>query len=159
MNMHGSESRWRDEVPMMLTRSHLIRELEAAYRTLDRCIAEMDRVTVAAQPDMAQLATARFRISQASNARRLLVQEACRQLADAPAHRAAAIRALQRETTAYFRASTEHIRSWPPAAIQTDWPAYQDSSRAIRAKMKHGIRAEQRLLFPLLRDGPTLRQV
>ena len=152
MNMHGSGFRCRDEAPLNLTRRHLICELEAAYRSLDRCIAEMDVATAAAQPDMALLATARFKISQASNARRLLVQEASRQLlVDASADRVSAVRALQRETTGYFRASTEHIREWPPAAIVADWPAYQESSRAIRAKMKRGIQAEQQLLFPLLR--------
>ena len=101
---------------------------------------------------MAQLSSARFKISLASNARRLLVQEACRQLlADSRPHRAEAIRAVQREAAAYSRVSTEHIRDWPPAAIMTDWAGYRGSSRAMRAKIKHGIRAEEQLLLPLLR--------
>ena len=154
MTMHVLDFRVRDEIPVTLTRTHLICELEAAFRTLDRCIAQMDAVTASPQPDMARLATARFKLSQASNARRVLVQEACRQLlAEADAHRVAAIRALQRETTGYFRASTDHIRAWPPAAIVSDWPSYQDSSRAIRVKMKNGMRAEQQLLLPLLRGA------
>lgn len=133
----------------------LLVDLEQAFHKLDECIREMDDVTAAPRPDMARLATARFRLSQASNARRLLVREACARLhCAAPEHRRAAIRKLQSETASYFQASTDHIRNWPPAEVERNWAAYREASRMIRVRMRMVMRAERRLLLPLLRTPP-----
>lgn len=129
----------------------LLWALKSAYAHLEDCIAQMETATNRSQPDMASLANARFKISQASLARRHLLHKACDHLLGiATPAEAETIRSLKRESVAYAGASTEHIRRWPAAQVEKEWSAYLDASRKIRTKMKQAMRDEQRQLFPLL---------
>ena len=125
--------------------------LQSACKHLDECIAEMEMATAAAVPNMIVVASARYRIGQASYARRQLVHEACVyllplvSLADAET-----IRSLQRADAAYARVSTEHIRCWPRGRVEQEWSDYREASRRMRAKMKQAMRTERLRLFPLL---------
>lgn len=125
--------------------------LKSAYANLEDCMAKMEIATSRFQPDMESLATARFKISQASLARRQLLHKACDHLLGfATDAEARTIRSLKRDSAAYAAASTEHIGRWPAARVEQDWNAYREASRTIRAKMRQAMRDEQRLLLPLL---------
>ena len=133
------------------TSAVLLWALKSAYTHLEDCIAEMERVTGARELDMSTLANARFRISQASYARRQLVRRACDHLSGhATAPEADVIQSIRSDAAAYVRSSTEHVRNWRPSEIARDWAGYRRASRDIRAKLKVTMRTEQRLLFPLL---------
>lgn len=127
--------------------------LESAYRHVADCMGEMEKVTVRAEPDLAALAQARFRFSQSIYAKRQLVQKACNHLlAHVGRDDIETVRTVLRASAEYYRASGEHVRRWPPPAVAQDWAGYRDASRAIRARMHELIRAEVRLLLPLLRS-------
>lgn len=126
--------------------------LQSAHSHLAHCISEVETVTAPREPDMAALAHARYRVSQASYAKRDLVNKACAHLLQHVGKQEADIvQSLQSDNGEYLRHSTEHVRRWPPAAVEQDWAGYRAASREIRARMEQVMRAEQRLLLPLLR--------
>ena len=128
----------------------MIGHLDRAYRELEQCLAHMEQVTSAMEPDMVALASARYRLSRVSHARRRLVQQACDHLLAVAPGAAPQVIALQRRTIAYVRSSNEHIRDWPPLAIERDWAGYRTASLAIRARMRDNMRSEHRLVLALL---------
>lgn len=125
--------------------------LKSAYAHLDDCIARMEVAAGCPRPDMESLATARFKISQASLARRQLLHNACDHLLGiVTGAEAQTLRSLKRDSIAHAAASIEHVRRWPVAQTERNWSGYREASRKIRARMKQAMRDEQRLLFPLL---------
>jgi hypothetical protein len=125
--------------------------LKSVYAHLENCIAQMELATVSPKPDMRLLANARFKISQASLARRQLLHQACGHLLGlVTPTEAQMVRSLKRDSADNATASTEHVRRWPVAQVEREWNAYREASRQVRARMKQAIRFEQRLLFPLL---------
>lgn len=125
--------------------------LQSAYKHLDDCIAHIELATATPVPNMALVANVRYRIGQASYARRQLVHKACDHLLDRVSLvDAETLRSLKRADAAYVRISTEHIRCWPRARVEQEWAGYREASRRIRAEMKQAIRNEQLRLFPLL---------
>lgn len=136
----------------LTTAAVLLCALESAHKRLTDCICQMETATSAREPDLAALTHARYRISQASYAKRQLATKACAHLLQHVGKREAGIvQSLQRDNAEYLRRSTEHVRRWPPAALEQDWPGYRAASREIRTRLKEVMRTEQRLLVPMLR--------
>ena len=130
----------------------LLWSLQSADRHLEACICEMERATSTAECDRSGFGHARFRISQASFARRMILAKACAYLAGIAtgAHRAT-VEAVRLHDLECAARSTEHVRNWPPGRIADDWRGYCEASRAIRMMMRQAMRAEQQALLPLLR--------
>lgn len=129
----------------------LLGELRLAYAKVDECLAELQQVTAGHGPNMAELATARFRMSQARHAKRQLVNQACELLlSGATAEDSLSVLGIQRANADYFRASTEHVRHWTPRQLQSDWRGFCDASRRMRTNMKHLVALEQKVLLPML---------
>lgn len=134
------------------TTSVLLWSLQSAHRHLEACICELERVTSTGECDPPAFGHARFRVSQASFARRMILGKACAHLSlvadDAHCAVVDAVRLHDRERAAR---STEHLRAWPPTRVAEDWSGYCKASRAIRMMMREAIREEQQSLLPLLR--------
>lgn len=126
-------------------------EIQAAHGELLTCIALMERVTAAAAPDPAQLTRARFRISQASLARRMLWRRIHSYLSQrVSAGDSLVLGELMRLDLKQFERSSDHVARWTAQSAISEWPDYRSASRKIRGHMSASIRDEQRLLYPLL---------
>jgi hypothetical protein len=132
-------------------------ELRQAHERLFAEMANMDVLTQAPGPDWVQFCAARWRISEASLARRtlaariidyLLARVGAEDVVELKRHKAADQQLL--------RASAAHVSAWPLKGIQSDWRGYCKASRQVRAQMSAFLRSEQRILFPMLGDsGPA----
>lgn len=126
-------------------------ELHDAHEALLIALAEMEAVTRDPAADRLRFSGARWRVSNASLARRTLWQRIRQKLAQcALGADARIVEELQQADAALLRASGEHVHTWTAAAVEARWGAYCLASREIRSKMKAAMVAEQRLLYPLL---------
>ena len=139
--------------------SAMLAELREAHAALVVALAEMERVTHDPAADRLRYSRARWRLSNASLARRALWQRIHHSLAGcALGADARTIAELQETDLALLRASADHIREWITPTVEAKLEQYCAASRDIRRKMKAGISAEQRLLYPLLeRAGRAVR--
>ena len=129
----------------------LLLELRNAHQNLLAAMDAMNCVTREPQPDRARYASARWRISQASLARRTLWGTIFRHLLPSVSSQEAAdLEHLQTADHEMLRHSANHIAIWVLARIEADWEGYCEASRAIRWKMKSCLGAEQHILYPML---------
>ena len=129
----------------------LLGELREAHEVLIAAMNVMDRLTRQSEADPSCFANARWRISQASLARRTLWSVIFRHLL--PQANPKEVVELERLATAdreMLRHSANHIFMWLPSKIEVDWKGYCEASLAIRWRMKACLGAERRILYPLL---------
>lgn len=133
------------------TSAHLLVELRNAHQNLLAAMDAMNGVTRESQPDRARYANARWRISQASLARRTLWNKIYRHLLPrVSSQEAVDLEHLRTADHEMLRHSANHIATWIKARIEADWEGYCEASRAIRWRMKSCLREEQRILYSLL---------
>jgi hypothetical protein len=63
----------------------------------------------------------------------------------------AALRRLQEIDIELLRTSTKHVCAWTPEAVLKDWAGYRNASKAMLIKMKRAVRAEEEILYPILK--------
>ena len=129
----------------------MLSQLRSAHRTLVAQIANMESVTVGTRHDPAVCMAGRWKISQASLARRVLSARICDYLlarrGPPDTDRLLALRQADREL---LGRSAGHIAKWSPDAIGADWRGYCVASCEIRVRMREQIVQEERVLYPLL---------
>ena len=131
--------------------SSLLTEFRQAHEVLIAAMEGMGRLTRQSNADPSCFANAKWRISQASLARRTLWGAIFRHLL--PRANLKDVVELERLSTAdwemlcYF---ANHISTWVSGRIEADWEGYCEASRAIRWRMKARLGAERRMLHPLI---------
>lgn len=126
-------------------------QLKEAHRDLLNAIHQLAVLTAGPVPDKAELTDIRWRVSQASLARRLLWGRILALLArrvDPSAERD--LRRLQDVDARLIRASAAHVGKWTANTIIEDWPGYCQASKLMRRKMIDAMAEEKRLLYPIL---------
>jgi hypothetical protein len=131
--------------------SAMLADLRAAHGALAVALAEMEGVTRDSAADRLRYSRARWRLSNASLFRRALWQRIHHALAGcATGAEARTLADLQEADCALLRDSADHVRHWTAGSVEAKWDQYCAASRDMRWKIKAGISAEQRLLYPLL---------
>lgn len=137
--------------PVITSATALYSDLRDADSALLACFTEMARSTSHPEGDKYEYTNARFKISQASRARRALVRRICEYLRvrvrDADAQ---AIQKLEKEQCEVVRRSTEHVSRWSSQDICRDWRGYCIASREIREHMLANVESERLILYPML---------
>lgn len=129
----------------------LLAELQEAHGKILEAMSELDKLTNGPLPTRACVIDARWAISRASLARRMLWSRVYAHLScRASTEDETDLRRLQEADRALLRASSEHVSKWGIDAVMRDWAGYCEASNAIRWKMKAAIGAEKRLLYPML---------
>lgn len=137
------------------TAAALLAELRAAHVALLDSIAELEKACALPVPDEAPFTAIRWTLSGASLTRRMLWAKILGFLVPLAAQAddkaaAADLRRLQEDDIALLKASTAHVGRWSADAALADWNAYCEASRIMRGRMRAGIEAEKKLLYPLL---------
>ena len=129
----------------------LLVQLSGAH---DQLIAEMeilDRITLGAQPELAELTAGTWRLSQTSLRRRSLASSAFDFLAGRLGEvELGRLKEVQSSDQEMMRRSARHIGSWTIRTIREDWQRYCLASREDRMHMKSHILLEKQSLYPLL---------
>jgi len=136
----------------------MLEDLHQAHRRLFGEMANMDALTQQPNVEWPSLCAARWRISEASLARRSLAARITDHLLlRADGADAAALKSLQAADQSMLRTSARHVSAWPIGAIQGDWRGYCRASRELRAQMEEFLRTEQRVLLPILQRASASR--
>lgn len=132
--------------------AQLLERLEQAHATLLAAMDALDRITRLPLADRSRYTAARSRLSDASFARRKLLNECFQHLHPiVEPVTAQALEALSRDNLEALGHSAAHVARWPADAIEREWHAYCRASRDIRARMAAAIEEDRRLLCPILR--------
>lgn len=126
--------------------------LQEAHATLLAAMDALETVTRQPAPDRAVYTNARWRISAASYARRLLWKECFRHLLPiVDRSTARKLELFNCEDIELLGHSAAHVSRWPAKAVEQDWPGYCMASREIRRRMRIVIEAEKLVVYPILR--------
>ena len=129
----------------------LLSELRGAHRNLIAQMHALDGLSLGAAPDPTTLATARWKLGQASLARRLLAARICDYFLDRCDHvQCEALTRLQSADRQMLGLSALHLRKWTADSIGRDWDAYRRDGNDMRGKTFAHIALEQRVLYPML---------
>ena len=129
----------------------LLDDLRTAHQNLVAAMAVLDNLTRGLESDRAQFANARWRISQASLARRTVWARIFRHLLPRVSTLGAAdLASLQSADEEMRLHSSCHVATWTTARIEADWEGYCEASRAIRSRMAACMGAEEAMLYPIL---------
>ena len=126
-------------------------QLEEAHSRLLGAIEDLHQLAKGPVPERDRLIMARWQVSEASLARRLLwgrIHDALARRRDPAIERD--LRELQEADIALIRASADHVARWPADAVIGDWTGYRQASDAMLRRMTDAIAAERRLLCPIL---------
>ena len=128
----------------------MLAELQKAHSVLLRAIDALE-ATCSAPPNRESIIAARWDISRASLARRMLWSKIhVHLLSGASKEEAADLRRLAESDRELLRCSSQHVGRWRIDDVLANWSTYYDASRAIRWKMKAAIGAEKRVLYPMM---------
>ncbi len=124
-------------------------DVEKAHEHQLALIAELEAITGQPAPDVARLASVRWKLSQASRQRRTVLEtfaypDLAKRVSPADAER---VKRLREKETVAMAASAQHIARWTMDKIVSDWAGYGRASAAMRASMRKRIAAEKELLF------------
>ena len=129
----------------------LLLQLREAHRELMRQMAAMEKLTFEQCIDPVHCANGRWRLSQASLARRVLAARICDYfLRRANADERVALTSLMTADQALLRHSSAHLGRWSVKALGAHWPTYCRESREMYRRKQDHIILEQRVLYPLL---------
>lgn len=131
----------------------LLAELQEAHDVLLRAIAALE-AACGAQPTRDSIIAARWSISRASLARRMLWSRIYSHLLSNTLQGVASdLQRLWESDRALLLCSSQHVAKWGIDSVMAHWTAYCEASASIRWKMKAGIGAEKRVLYPILASG------
>jgi hypothetical protein len=129
----------------------LLVQLSSAHDQLLTEIENLDRITFGIQPELSEITTGRWKISQASLRRRSTAMRVYDFLADRlEGPDLAALKMAQSTDQEMMRRSASHVGKWTTQAVCGNWKGYCNASREIRMHMKSHMLLEKQSLYPLL---------
>ena len=128
-------------------------ELRDAHRQLLTEIANMKALTEEPQPDANRLATARWRISQASLRRRCIsarIRDAL--LPGVSAEDRASLKSLQEADLELHRRARTHVSTWTTEKdkFKRAWQGYCEAAQLMLWHIDAYIALEQRMFYPII---------
>ena len=139
----------------------LLTELRSAHRELMWQISAMEKLTREPAFDPKTCTNGRWRLSQASLARRLLASRIGDFfLVRVSENEREDLKSLMLADQALLRDSSAHLGRWSGEGIKSDWPNFCREAREMFRKTQRHIALEQRVLYPLLEqsEGGGARQ-
>jgi len=137
----------------------ILADLQNAHIRLIASIKDLAKITEQASSDKVEYSAIRFRVSEASLARRIVFRAACDYLLPiaSPADQQT-IGRLRSADAELAKHASQHVQQWTTATVDLGWEGYCASSREIRSSLLKQIELERSLLYPLLhRHGSSRR--
>ena len=126
-------------------------DLRQSHRDLLAQIQRLEAMSYEAEPDRTALTTLRWKLGQASLARRLLSSRICAYFESrCDPEEAKALQSLRNADREMLRKSAAHLGKWTARTIVRDWTGYCRDGRAMRRRAHDHVALEQRVLYPLL---------
>jgi hypothetical protein len=137
----------------------ILGDLQDAHIRLTASIRDLARITERPCSDKVEYSAVRFRVSEASLARRSAFRAACDHLLPiaSPADQQT-IGRLRSADAELAKHASEHVRQWTTEMVDQDWQGYCLSSREMGHALQKQIGLERSLLYPLLHKHGACRR-
>jgi len=137
----------------------ILADLQNAHIRLITAIKDLAKITGRPCSDKVEYSTVRFRVSEASLARRITFRAACNYLLPiaSPADQQTISR-LRSADADLAKCASQHVQRWTTATIDTDWAGYCVSSIEMRSALLKQIELERSMLYPLLHKHGSVRR-
>jgi hypothetical protein len=137
----------------------LLTDLQNAHIRLTASIKDLAKLTGQPSSDKVQYSAVRFRVSEASLARRITFRAACDYLLQvaAPADQQTISR-LRSADADLAKHASKHVQQWTTANIDRDWAGYCVCSVEMRSALLKQIELERSMLYPLLHQHGSCRR-
>ena len=137
----------------------ILADLELTHSRLLSAIQNLAKTTRRPSPDKLEYSAARFRVSQASLARRTVFRAACTYFeAVASTAEQETISRLRQADSDLGRLASQHVSRWSTERVADQWDGYCCASRDMRRALLKQIELERAMLFPLLRNQDSNRK-
>jgi len=134
------------------TTGGLLAEVQNAYQELLSLLRELGELLAQPHPNLPQLTTTRLKLAHLRLSRGSLVFRISKCLAGKTSPSEAAILQQMREAhQQMLAAASAHTTKWTLDAVEADWPAYRRATREVARLWLEKAKAEQQLLYPLLK--------
>jgi hypothetical protein len=129
----------------------LLADLQKTHARLIASLADLARITGRPSADKVEYAAVRFRVSEASLARRIVCRAVCDHLEPLVSHfdqqSLSRLRTLDAELA---RLGSQHVNRWTTDRISLEWESYCRASTEMRRALLKQVELERTLLQPLL---------
>lgn len=130
----------------------LLLELVSAYGDLRESLVELEQLLTKPTFDRVGLTSIRLRIAELRLARGPLVGKIAAHLAGKVSEsQSAQLREFRESHEAMLNAAAAHTNKWSMDAIDANWTEYRAATTEIARRWMEKIKAEQRVIYPLLR--------
>jgi len=137
----------------------ILADLQNAHIRLLAATKDLAKITGQPRGDKVEYSAIRFRVSEASLARRIVFRAACDYLLPiaSPVDQQTISR-LRSADSELAQQASQHVHQWTTANVDLDWEGYCASSMEIRSTLLKQIELERSQLYPLLhKHGSTRR--
>lgn len=136
----------------------LLASLQKAHVRLLSAIQNLTRITGRPSADRLEYSAVRFRVSEASLARRIAVRDACDYILEvgSPSDQQAISR-LRKADSDLARHASQHVNRWTTDQVGLDWGGYCSASKEIRRALLKQMELERAMLCPLLHKHSSNR--
>jgi len=137
----------------------ILADLQNAHIRLITAIKDLAKITGRPCSDKVEYSTVRFRVSEASLARRITFRAACDYLLPiaSPADQQT-ISCLRSADADLAKHASQHVQRWTTATVDLDWDGYCVSAREMRSALLKQIELERSMLYPLLHKHGASRR-
>jgi hypothetical protein len=137
----------------------ILADLQNAHIRLTASIKNLAKITAQPCCDKIEYSAVRFRVSEASLARRITFRAACDYLLEvaAPADQQTISR-LRSADADLAKYASQHVQRWTTASVDLDWKGYCVSSKEMRGALLKQIELERSMLYPLLHKHDACRR-
>lgn len=137
----------------------ILADLQKAHVRLLSTVQTLAKLTGRASADRLEYSAVRFRVSEASLARRIAFRAACDHLLEVgtPSDQQTISRLRSADSDLARRASL-HVNRWTTDKVGLDWGGYCNASKEIRRDLLNQIELERAMLCPLLHKHGSSRR-
>ena len=137
----------------------ILADLQNAHIRLIAAIKDLAKITGQTRGDKVEYSAIRFRVSEASLARRITFRAACDfLLPTASPGDEQTISRLRSADSELAKHASGHVQKWTTATVDLDWEGYCLAMGEMRRGLLKQIELERSMLYPLLHKHGSIRR-
>ena len=134
----------------MEDRTTLLEELKRVHQALLDATNAFEAMLRRPELDAVMLAQVRLKLTSANGRRHVMLERVYKALGPLSPIDEERVRQLRTDSATGLLRSSQHISTWTSRAVEADWLGYVKSSVPVAPSVRMSVRAEQRVLYPLL---------
>lgn len=130
----------------------LLDELQSTFAELGNCLDQLHQLLDQPAPNLGRLTTVRLRLAHLRLIRGPLMDKIAQCVAGKiNASEAAVLREMRLAHQRLLEAASAHTSKWTLDAVNANWPEYRLITREVTRRWLERAKADQQLLYPLVK--------